>query len=135
MALIAESQRYVFTFIKNVYIREMLTNRHLKFAKGIQGIVEYNTATCVSAATIIIKTKIILCFVIKFVIYLIPSLQVFLNTYGIQTQTPQQVEPIQIWAQKELVKVRNSALKIIYLSRNFFCNNRNLYQAIRLVSP
>ncbi|NXA63450.1 KPBB kinase, partial [Mohoua ochrocephala] len=31
-------------------------------------------------------------------------LQVFLNTYGIQTQTPQQVEPIQIWAQKELVK-------------------------------
>ncbi|RMC09066.1 hypothetical protein DUI87_14071 [Hirundo rustica rustica] len=32
-------------------------------------------------------------------------LQVFLNTYGIQTQTPQQVEPIQIWAQKELVKI------------------------------
>ena len=32
-------------------------------------------------------------------------LQVFLNTYGIQTQTPQQVEPIQIWAQKELVNV------------------------------
>uniref|UniRef100_A0A668AKK1 Phosphorylase b kinase regulatory subunit n=1 Tax=Myripristis murdjan TaxID=586833 RepID=A0A668AKK1_9TELE len=31
-------------------------------------------------------------------------LQVFLNTYGIQTQTPQQVEPIQIWPQKELVK-------------------------------
>ncbi|XP_021263974.1 phosphorylase b kinase regulatory subunit beta isoform X3 [Numida meleagris] len=31
-------------------------------------------------------------------------LQVFLNTYGIQTQTPQQVEPIQIWAHKELVK-------------------------------
>lgn len=33
-------------------------------------------------------------------------LQVFLNTYGIQTQTPQQVEPIQIWPQKELVKVK-----------------------------
>uniref|UniRef100_A0A3B3Y5K7 Phosphorylase b kinase regulatory subunit n=1 Tax=Poecilia mexicana TaxID=48701 RepID=A0A3B3Y5K7_9TELE len=32
-------------------------------------------------------------------------LQVFLNTYGIQTQTPQQVEPIQIWPQKELVKI------------------------------
>uniref|UniRef100_A0A3B4Y4P6 Phosphorylase b kinase regulatory subunit n=1 Tax=Seriola lalandi dorsalis TaxID=1841481 RepID=A0A3B4Y4P6_SERLL len=32
------------------------------------------------------------------------QLQVFLNTYGIQTQTPQQVEPIQIWPQKELVK-------------------------------
>lgn len=32
-------------------------------------------------------------------------LQVFLNTYGIQTQTPQQAEPIQIWAQQELVKV------------------------------
>ncbi|KAF3817861.1 hypothetical protein GH733_013148 [Mirounga leonina] len=32
-------------------------------------------------------------------------LQVFLNTYGIQTQTPQQVEPIQIWAQQELVKI------------------------------
>lgn len=36
------------------------------------------------------------------------SLQVFLNTYGIQTQTPQQVEPIQIWPQQELVKVSNS---------------------------
>ncbi|MCJ8747190.1 hypothetical protein PDJAM_G00150570 [Pangasius djambal] len=32
-------------------------------------------------------------------------LQVFLNTYGIQTQTPQQVEPIQIWPQQELVKI------------------------------
>ncbi|KAJ8400431.1 hypothetical protein AAFF_G00395550 [Aldrovandia affinis] len=31
-------------------------------------------------------------------------LQVFLSTYGIQTQTPRQVEPIQIWPQKELVK-------------------------------
>ncbi|XP_067854028.1 phosphorylase b kinase regulatory subunit beta isoform X2 [Heptranchias perlo] len=31
-------------------------------------------------------------------------LQVFLNTYGIQTQTPQQVEPIQIWPQQELIK-------------------------------
>ncbi|KAI1890186.1 hypothetical protein AGOR_G00171090 [Albula goreensis] len=31
-------------------------------------------------------------------------LQVFLSTYGIQTQTPQQVEPIQIWPQQELVK-------------------------------
>ncbi|XP_041417206.1 phosphorylase b kinase regulatory subunit beta isoform X2 [Xenopus laevis] len=31
-------------------------------------------------------------------------LQVFLNTYGIQTQTPQQVEPIQIWPQQELVQ-------------------------------
>ncbi|KAH0519277.1 Phosphorylase b kinase regulatory subunit beta [Microtus ochrogaster] len=33
------------------------------------------------------------------------GLQVFLNTYGIQTQTPQQVEPIQIWPQQELVKI------------------------------
>ena len=31
-------------------------------------------------------------------------LQIFFNTYGIQTLTPQQVEPIQIWAQQELVK-------------------------------
>nr|XP_023411445.1 phosphorylase b kinase regulatory subunit beta isoform X4 [Loxodonta africana] len=31
-------------------------------------------------------------------------LQVFLNTYGIQTQTPLQVEPIQIWPQQELVR-------------------------------
>lgn len=38
------------------------------------------------------------------------SLQVFLNTYGIQTQTPQQVEPIQIWAQQELVKVGGRVL-------------------------
>lgn len=41
-------------------------------------------------------------------------LQVFFNTYGIQTQTPQQVEPIQIWPQKELVKV--TRLSIIYVS-------------------
>ncbi len=27
-----------------------------------------------------------------------------LATYGIQTQTPHQVEPIQIWPQSELVK-------------------------------
>lgn len=39
---------------------------------------------------------------------LFSSLQVFLNTYGIQTQTPQQVEPIQIWAQQELVKVSDA---------------------------
>ncbi|XP_035376622.1 phosphorylase b kinase regulatory subunit beta isoform X2 [Electrophorus electricus] len=31
-------------------------------------------------------------------------LQVFLNTYGIQTQTPQQVEPIQIWPQQSCVR-------------------------------
>ncbi|XP_042196171.1 phosphorylase b kinase regulatory subunit beta isoform X3 [Callorhinchus milii] len=31
-------------------------------------------------------------------------LQVFLNTYGIQTQTPHQVEPIQIWPQQEIGK-------------------------------
>lgn len=68
-------------------------------------------------------------------LYFICSLQVFLNTYGIQTQTPQQVEPIQIWAQKELVKVRNSAFKIIYSSVYFFYKNKDLYQAIGLVSP
>lgn len=69
-------------------------------------------------------------------LYFICSLQVFLNTYGIQTQTPQQVEPIQIWAQKELVKVRNSAFKIIYPeSVYFFCKNKDFYQALSLVSP
>lgn len=67
-------------------------------------------------------------------LYFICSLQVFLNTYGIQTQTPQQVEPIQIWAQKELVKVRISAFKIIYPSVYFFYKNNDLYQAISLVS-
>ena len=45
------------------------------------------------------------------------SLQVFLNTYGIQTQTPQQVEPIQIWAQQELVKVSDSASLLSPLCR------------------
>uniref|UniRef100_A0AAY5E9L8 Phosphorylase b kinase regulatory subunit n=1 Tax=Electrophorus electricus TaxID=8005 RepID=A0AAY5E9L8_ELEEL len=34
-------------------------------------------------------------------------LQVFLNTYGIQTQTPQQVEPIQIWPQQRQVAHAN----------------------------
>lgn len=46
---------------------------------------------------------------IFFFVSILFSLQVFLNTYGIQTQTPQQVEPIQIWAQQELVKVSNAA--------------------------
>ena len=31
-------------------------------------------------------------------------LQQLLATYGIQTQTPHQVEPIQIWSPKELTK-------------------------------
>ncbi|XP_078731901.1 phosphorylase b kinase regulatory subunit beta-like isoform X3 [Lampetra fluviatilis] len=31
-------------------------------------------------------------------------LQAFLNTYGIQSQTPLQMEPIQVWPQSELVK-------------------------------
>lgn len=44
-------------------------------------------------------------------------LQVFLNTYGIQTQTPQQVEPIQIWPQKELVKVKKIKKKIILITK------------------
>ena len=52
------------------------------------------------------------------------SLQVFLNTYGIQTQTPQQVEPIQIWAQHELVKVRH-ALSFVFKGKLFL---RILYQ-------
>ena len=33
------------------------------------------------------------------------SLQATLATYGIHTQTPKQVEPIQIWPPSELVKV------------------------------
>ena len=32
-------------------------------------------------------------------------LQATLGTYGIQTQTPTQVEPIQIWPPAELIKV------------------------------
>ena len=32
-------------------------------------------------------------------------LQATLATYGIQTQTPTQVEPIQIWPPSELMKV------------------------------
>jgi hypothetical protein len=32
-------------------------------------------------------------------------LQAMMATYGIQTQTPHEVEPVQIWPPKELVKV------------------------------
>lgn len=49
--------------------------------------------------------KIIIVILYVCVFVHVRRLQVFLNTYGIQTQTPQQVEPIQIWPQKELVKV------------------------------
>lgn len=54
-------------------------------------------------------------------------LQVFLNTYGIQTQTPQQVEPIQIWPQKELVKVTNMFwfVPLIDACINFNVDNNN----------
>lgn len=45
------------------------------------------------------------------------------------------MEPIQIWAQKELVKVRNSAFKMINPSVYFFCKNKDLYQSITFVSP
>ncbi|KAM4596879.1 phosphorylase b kinase regulatory subunit beta isoform 2-T2 [Fundulus diaphanus] len=47
-------------------------------------------------------------------------LQVFLNTYGIQTQTPQQVEPIQIWPQKELVK----AYRFLAVNKKLGLNGR-----------
>nr|XP_019935326.1 PREDICTED: phosphorylase b kinase regulatory subunit beta [Paralichthys olivaceus] len=47
-------------------------------------------------------------------------LQVFLNTYGIQTQTPQQVEPIQIWPQKELVK----AYRFLAINKKLGLNGR-----------
>lgn len=34
-------------------------------------------------------------------------LQAMMGTYGIQTQTPHEVEPVQIWPPGELVKVRS----------------------------
>lgn len=45
------------------------------------------------------------------------KLQAMLSTYGIQAQTPHQVEPVQIWPPSEMVKVfeslgRNPRLKI-----------------------
>jgi len=33
-------------------------------------------------------------------------LQAMMATYGIQTQTPHEVEPVQIWSSTELMKVR-----------------------------
>ena len=39
------------------------------------------------------------------IILLFSSLQTTLATFGIETQTPQQIEPIQIWPPSELVKV------------------------------
>ena len=44
-------------------------------------------------------------------------LQAMLATYGIMTQTPEEIEPVQIWSQWELVKVYrhlgyNKALKL-----------------------
>jgi len=34
-------------------------------------------------------------------------LQAMMATYGIQTQTPHEVEPVQIWSSTELMKVRH----------------------------
>lgn len=39
------------------------------------------------------------------IILFFSSLQTTLATFGIETQTPQQIEPIQIWPPSELVKV------------------------------
>ena len=43
--------------------------------------------------------------IIEFVHPLTPRLQTILSTHGIPTQTPQQVEPIEILAPSDLVKV------------------------------
>lgn len=68
VALIAESQRYVFAFVKNVYIKKTLNSRHLQLARGIQGRVEYNTATCECAANVVVEPKAVRRYVIEFVI-------------------------------------------------------------------
>ncbi|MGH0143977.1 UNVERIFIED_CONTAM: hypothetical protein FKN15_002319, partial [Acipenser sinensis] len=59
-------------------------------------------------------------------------LQVFLNTYGIQTQTPQQVEPIQIWPQQELVKGHHVTKKKPKTRSSFkIIGALNIFQAYR----
>lgn len=37
--------------------------------------------------------------------FVIDSLQTILSTFGIETQTPQQIEPIQIWPPSQLILV------------------------------
>ena len=43
------------------------------------------------------------------------SLQASLATFGIETQTPQQIEPIQIWPPSELVKVKRHVQLLLAL--------------------
>lgn len=48
-----------------------------------------------------------------------------LANYGIQAQTPHQVEPIELWPPSELVKVHSDlgkhfALKIFFLNKSVF---------------
>ena len=33
------------------------------------------------------------------------QLQATLNTFGIKSQTPDEIEPVQIWSQRDMVKV------------------------------
>ena len=39
-------------------------------------------------------------------------------TFGIETQTPQQIEPIQIWPPSELVKVKRRVNEKPFISLN-----------------
>ena len=50
-------------------------------------------------------------------------LQLMLNTYSIQTQTPFEVEPVQIWPRGRLVSV--SIFLALFLG-NFFVRDENL---------
>lgn len=59
-------------------------------------------------------------------------LQAMMGTYGIQTQTPHEVEPVQIWPPKELVKVyehlglsKRLGLKVCYLKFSFSTLHHN----------
>jgi hypothetical protein len=68
-----------------------------------------------------------------------------MGTYGIQTQTPHEVEPVQIWPPKELVKVyehlglsKRLGLQVLFLlKRNGFlmsktCRKRRVALLVRL---
>jgi phosphorylase kinase alpha/beta subunit len=51
-------------------------------------------------------------------------LQLMLNTYGISTQTPLEVEPVSIWPSRRLVEVRAQSVNIHY-AQVFECLGRN----------
>lgn len=82
----------------------MLNNRHLKFARGIQGRVEYNTATRESAAKIVVEPEAVQRYVIKFVIISFAAYKFFWTRMESKLRRPSRWNQFRYGLKKNLSK-------------------------------